>query len=446
MSTLPKEIKLTFHAQQRLEERRHQNNIYNTKNLMRSSCKWYNKGDIIPDSAFYRHCLYTTRKSKQFGYLTDGNIEVVYNKNTGVAVTVIEIKEKFKPITQYIKSDVLNNDKRKKENRKMKKLNIGTCTDCERENVELTKQGICLKCRLRKYNAKSHGKEYIPYRNLSEKEKGRVIKIQTTNTEKRKKEELNVDEEPKAKEELREIPMPNIAIPENFYQVKAENNPAIAQIPEKTNTVDQLSNITEFITTLRECGCEIPEANLAEVLKVLVATDKLRDIFMTIVKNSSQNAMLDLEQALNVGERKLQHTWEYNGFKEEDDVKFKNFLTWRRTLKGAIYFWKKLYQSNALIELQKAWLSYTSDPSEKTTLASDKERLESKVKRYQITTESVSTILNTRRPFTRVFYATSEEEAHATFVKWLADRQLHEDSTKTTITELTNEGVRELLG
>ena len=40
MAKLPKEIKLTRHAQQRLTERNTMENMYNTKNLMRSSCKW----------------------------------------------------------------------------------------------------------------------------------------------------------------------------------------------------------------------------------------------------------------------------------------------------------------------------------------------------------------------------------------------------------------------
>ena len=49
MAKLPKDIKLTRHAQQRLAERNTLNNIYNTKNLMRSSCKWYGKDDLIPE-------------------------------------------------------------------------------------------------------------------------------------------------------------------------------------------------------------------------------------------------------------------------------------------------------------------------------------------------------------------------------------------------------------
>lgn len=121
MAKLPKDIKLTRHAQQRLAERNTLNNIYNTKNLMRSSCKWYGKDDLIPESALYLHCLYVCRKSKQMGYITDGNIEVVYNKGTGVAITVMEVKEKFLPITQYIKPEYLKQIELKKEKKKMKK-------------------------------------------------------------------------------------------------------------------------------------------------------------------------------------------------------------------------------------------------------------------------------------------------------------------------------------
>ena len=88
--------------------------------------------------------------------------------------------------------------------------------------------------------------------------------------------------------------------------------------------------------------------------------------------------------------------------------------------------------------MQRAWNAYTQDPNEKILLAGDK--INSSMKRFQITTESISTIFNTRRPFTRVFYATSQDEAYKAFVKWMNDRQLHEDKTKTTIVELTSEG------
>ena len=105
MSILPKEIKLTLHAQQRLEERKGSEK-YNTKNLMKSSCKWYGKDDLIPESSLYIHCMYVCRKAKnKMGYLTDGNIEVLYDKNAKVAITILEVKDKFKPITQYIKPE-----------------------------------------------------------------------------------------------------------------------------------------------------------------------------------------------------------------------------------------------------------------------------------------------------------------------------------------------------
>ncbi|MCI8272659.1 MAG: hypothetical protein HFJ55_01070 [Clostridia bacterium] len=55
MRNLPKEIKLTQHAKQRLNERKDSDkysNYYNIKNLMRSSCKWYGKDDLIQQSRF----------------------------------------------------------------------------------------------------------------------------------------------------------------------------------------------------------------------------------------------------------------------------------------------------------------------------------------------------------------------------------------------------------
>lgn len=439
MALLPKEIKLTLHAQQRLLERKGEENKYNTKNLMKSSCKWYGKDDLIPESSLYIHCLYVCRKARnKMGYLTDGNIEVLYDKNAKVAITILEVKDKFKPITQYIKPEYLKEIELKKEKKKMKKLTtkIGICPDCGKEEVELTSQGICVRCRTRKSNAKSRNKEYVPYINLPDEEKIKIDNMQVANSRKHR-------------EELKTVipPVVEIKVPddnENYYQAKATQTPVPMRTtvvkPPVEKIIDPLTDQFSFIAILRECGCEIPETNLKEVLDVLVATDKLKDIFMTIAKDENQDAMLNLEQALNVVERKLQHNWEYNGFQEVDDIKFKGFLTWRRVLKGAIFFWKKLYQTNTIIEMQKAWNAYTADPNDKVLLAGD--RINTTQKRFQITTESISTIFNTKRPFTRVFYATSKEDAYEKFVKWMAERQLHENKSKTVIVELSNEGER----
>ena len=443
MAKLPKDIKLTRHAQQRLAERNTLNNIYNTKNLMRSSCKWYGKDDLIPESALYLHCLYVCRKSKQMGYITDGNIEVIYNKGTGVAITIMEVKDKFLPITQYIKPEYLKQIELKKEKKKMKKTNIGICPDCGKE-AELTAQGICVKCRTRKANMKYRNKEYVPYINLSEEEKRKIDIRQLTNSKEYKQNHNK-------KEIVEEIPIPEMPVIENYYEVKATQNPAIAHVVEKplisekpdtfkiqSNKFDPLSDQQSFIAILRECGCTISEESLKETLNVLVATDKLKDILMAVAKDENQDTMLNLEHMLNVVEKKLQHNWEYNGFQEVDDIKFKGFLTWRRVLKGAIFFWKKLYQTNTIVEMKKAWDAYTADPNEKQLMAGD--RINSIQKRFQITTESISTIFNTRKPFTRIFYATSKEEAYEKFVKWMSERQLHENKSKTTIVELSQEG------
>ncbi|MDE6947564.1 MAG: hypothetical protein K2P14_10325 [Anaeroplasmataceae bacterium] len=418
MSKLPKEIKLTFHAQQRLEERKNPNYKYNTKNLMKSSCKWYNKDDLIPQSQFYLHCLYVCRKSNQLGCITDGDIEVIYNKGTGVALTVLEVKDKFKPITQYIKPQILKQIEKKKEIKKMKKTKTENeiCPDCGKEGVRLTSQGICLQCRTRKTNAIFSKKPYIPYLELSKKDQKRIDAMRKAQEKKKIQKSITM------KEEKEETLLTHVTERQKIMQ----------------NTFDPLSDQMSFVATLRECGCEISDENLKEVLDVLISTDKLKDIFLTIAQGENQDAMLNLEHALNVVERKLQHNWEYNGFQEADDIKFKGFLTWRRVLKGSIFFWKKLYQSNILVEMQKAWNAYASDPNEKILLTGD--RINSTLKRFQITTESISTIFNTRRPFTRVFYALSQEDAYEKFVKWMAERQLHENKQKTTIIELTTEG------
>ena len=107
MGRLPSELKMTFHAQQRLEKRKTPENNYNTKNLMKSSCEWYTKDDLIYDCALYRHCCYVCRKSNQMAYITDGEIEIIYNKETQTAITALEVKDKFMPIMQYIKPERL---------------------------------------------------------------------------------------------------------------------------------------------------------------------------------------------------------------------------------------------------------------------------------------------------------------------------------------------------
>lgn len=432
MGRLPNEIKLSDHAKRRLEERKEKGTIYNVRNIMRSPVKWYSKEDLIYDCPLYRHSCYTTRQSKDLMYITDGSIEVIYDKNTKVGVTVLPVKDTFKPITQYIKPELLNKIQEKKENKKrMKKL--GSCPDCGREEVELTSRGVCVVCRRRQDNMKARGKEYIPYINLSDKERERIDNAQ--NAQRKLREEKDTIEIP-------ELPKTRQVI-ENYYQVKAENNPAIARVTEQsvatTQSFEKLSNQINFIQILKEYGCDIPKENLENVLNILMTTDKLKDIFMDITKNENQQTILNLEQELNLVEKKLQHDWEYNGFQSADDIKFKGFLTWRRVLKGAITFWKKLYQTNAIIEMQKSWNAYIQNPEE-NNVTHDEPNNDNVMKRYQITTDSISTIFNTRRPFTRVFYATDEKSAYDTFKQWMADRNLHEDPKKTTIVELKNEG------
>ena len=95
-------IKLTRHALKRLQERKHKRyNIYDL--IHTNNSEWYKKEDLIHDCALYRHSCYTTRKSPQMAYLTDGDIEVIYNNETGTVITILEVKDKFKPITQFIR-------------------------------------------------------------------------------------------------------------------------------------------------------------------------------------------------------------------------------------------------------------------------------------------------------------------------------------------------------
>ena len=423
MAKLPKIIKLTRHAKQRLLERNTDNNIYNVKNVMRSSCKWYGKDDLIPDSALYLHCLYVCRKSKQIGYITDGNIEIIYNKGTGVAITVMEVKDKFLPITQYIKPDYLEKIKNKKKEKKMEDQTKKICPDCGKERDELTVQGICAKCKTRKNNAIHRRKVYIPYINLSEEEKLKIDHMQSASTkayeEKRKKLNSNNNTE--------EIPLLDIPTIENYYEVKATQNPAIAHTTKKPNIINQ----TNIVDMLSEYDAIIPNETLKEILNVfssLKESKNIKQILINIFKNKS--TIINLENIIDDIEKKLQYKWESNLFQGDADTKFKNFLIWRNSIKESIDFLKDIYQIEDTTnnDIKQSQLNNNSDSNDNSN--SDVK------KKFQITTETISTIYNTKRPFTRIFYATSKDEAYKDFVTWITERQLHENKDKTIITEL----------
>lgn len=101
---LPKKIMLTYHAIDRLKQRKNINRHYNIENILNSNCKWYTLEDLKETTGLYNHAKYVCRKSKDLDYITDGEIEVIYNKGTGVAITILEVKEKFLPVTQHIKT------------------------------------------------------------------------------------------------------------------------------------------------------------------------------------------------------------------------------------------------------------------------------------------------------------------------------------------------------
>ena len=63
--------------------------------------------------------------------MTDGDIEIIYNKGTHVAITILEVKDKFKPISQFIKPEILKNKENKK---KMKETKTKLCLDCGKES------------------------------------------------------------------------------------------------------------------------------------------------------------------------------------------------------------------------------------------------------------------------------------------------------------------------
>ena len=298
---------------------------------------------------------------------------------------------------------------------------VGDCPDCGKKEVQIVARGVyagvCSTCARRKQNCKARGKEYIPYIDLSEKEREKIDILQKAQA---KKKEIEIPEVNKT-----------VKVVENYYQVKAENNPAIAQIIEKPviqNIFNPLADKESFVKILKEYGCKIPDTQLQDMLDMLISTNELKNILAPIINTDNQFTILDLEQSLNTTERDLQQDWECNGFREIDDIKFKGFLTWRRMLKEAMVFWKQLYQTNIINEMQKIWNVPTNN---------------NEIKQYQITTESISTIFNTKRPFTRVFSAKTKEDAYNDFIKWMAEHQLHENKSKTTITELIKGGKNE---
>lgn len=425
MGKLPTEMKLTPHAQQRLAERKDATAKYNTKNLMCSSVKWWGKDDLIFDQALYRHCCYTTRKSSQLSYITDGDIEVIYNRNTKTAITVLEVKDKFKPITQFIKPERLKQVEFKKERKKMKtgieeKEEVIACKDCGATGVRLIERGehigICESCKRRIANAKTRGKEYIPYLQLSEKERNRIDSMKRAHNKQKELEEA-----------LKEDPTKNeIIVPdsETYYQSKA------TQAPIPTHTVsttisDSLTDIDSFIKILKHYGCAISTDNLKIIIEILMATDKLKHLLNNITKIKNENMLLNFNDSLSFTEKQLQNEWEVNGFQEADDIRFKGFLTWRRVLKEAIPFWEQFSLNSS---------SSTSAPVVPTADVPAKE--EPRLKKYEVSTDSVSTIYNTRRPFSRVFYAVDEKTAYTMFKNWMAEKNLHEDPKKTIIKEV----------
>lgn len=274
---------------------------------------------------------------------------------------------------------------------------LGTCPDCGSKNIEITSQGICTKCRQRKINMRNRGKEYVPYKDLDLKsEDKRFIRKPTSlPTDTNNKDNKN----------------------KNKNKIKSKNDKQW---------------LTDILTSH---GCTIKEDTLSDVLDILLLTDKIKDI---LGNDENKQAMIDLEDMLNIIERKLQHNWEFNTFSNEDEAIFKEFLTHRRVLKAGIFFWKKLENATTIIDFQKTCDMYRKDPNTKMVLDSDTKRLQSPRKRYQVSTYSISNIYNTRKPFTRIFYARSEEDAHAELVRFLSERNLIEDTTHTSILELAS--------
>lgn len=121
MEKLPSEIKLSKHARKRIEERNQTGYKYNTKNLMKSGCKWYGKDDFIVNSPFYLRYIKLCGSSNNRRYITDGNIEVLYNASSNIVITILNVDKIFLPVDKYIRPEILERMMMKKAEKKNKK-------------------------------------------------------------------------------------------------------------------------------------------------------------------------------------------------------------------------------------------------------------------------------------------------------------------------------------
>lgn len=411
---LPITMKLTEHARQRLLQRKSSYDYYNLDDLMKSGCRWYTKEDFIQNSGLYCHCSYVCRKAHKMKYITDGKIEVIYDSNTEVALTVMEVKEKFLPITKFLRPELLQENKEKggTENMNMKNK---VCSDCGEIVEKLTTTGICYKCDQRKSNASHRGKTYIPIRCLSEQEQSKILAMR------------------RAQALLHEAKAKDITKSETAPIDTSANTIKVSKIEDKDVDINEI---------LKKYGYTISNTEFDEATNVLnniyTTETLLEKLLADIINEKIKTTIFTLDQAIEVIEKKLQYEWENADFNDTDTKTFKNFLKWRRTIKTAIMFWKKLYQSSAVADINKL-ITETKDTTNNDVAGDTTDTATSTadtLRRYQITTETYSTILNTRKSFTRVFRAKTKGEAYMDFKKWLADRQLHENEKKTSIIEL----------
>lgn len=297
---------------------------------------------------------------------------------------------------------------------KKKYITNGVCQDCGREDIPLTINNICKRCETRRINSRNRNTPYIPYKDLTEKQKRRIdslIMAQNKRNEEKKKITLPpVD--------LKDLEAPDS---ENYYQAKATQTPVSTHTMKKAirkEDFNPLSDQKNLIRILKLYNCEISEEDIQNILNKLVAVDKIRNILAdTSIEIKEEDKLSKLEQSLDTVEKQLQADWENSGFQEIKDLEFKGFLIWKKFFKTNIPFWKQLQQIN-----------FPNKVEEVKEVVGEK--------RFQVTTESISTIYNSKRPFTRIFCATSEDDAHKQLSEWLHDHQLHENKTKTVITEL----------
>lgn len=123
---------------------------------------------------------------------------------------------------------------------------IGTCPDCDEENVKITLSGLCMKCYKRMHNAKSRGKEYIPYNQAEPSNRG---KKRTSASKAEVKKDIVIKTEPTKNGDKIIIEDPGLYC---LVDLKMKARKLADPIDIET-MYSKINDLDELVTTLRDC-------------------------------------------------------------------------------------------------------------------------------------------------------------------------------------------------